>query len=257
MAKQPKRARQANGKKGRREEPAVSPGLEPNQRILAAYLLGRDNHVWRLLRKLNMDETREALQIRQEIHVAIVELAPVIYPKLSIDPAEGRAVLQWTPNPSTKFESLDLGTAICSDWFHSVMNHPLKESLLLAPWFQLGSAIGECQSGTIDLPPFAGLGKLIRAAELLADNNNFPIAELKAIAAGKTTLADQGNNRFLYNVLGWDPRRYSWPSTRGIAAFRAARRIGQSYRTPATTSSGRHRSEDPQATKSVFHAQHE
>jgi hypothetical protein len=207
MAKKRKQVKHdRSGRTGGRKSPAPSE-LEMHQRILAAYMLGRDSHLWRFDRKLGIDELPDGLRLWKGIQDGIATLADRIYPRVLVELLGGRLAVQKRLDHVTKSGSPDESEAICAAWFHSLVGRALDGALRLGPWFQLGDAIGAFQAAVLDRPltlPPGGLGGLIHAAQSLTAEGNCQMAELNTMAAGVNDLAGQGNMAFLDGVLGRD-----------------------------------------------------
>jgi len=206
MAKERKRVHVRRGRTSGKKSPGLFE-LETNQRILAAYALARNSHLWQFHQGLGIDETSEGLRLWKGIHNGVFKLADRIYPRVLIELRRGGLLAQKKSDHCVKSESLEQSTEICFAWFHSLIGRALEESWRLAPWYQFGSAIGKflvAVLGNLVKLPSGGLGGLIKAARLLTAEGNCRIPELNTMVASSANLAGQGNLAFLHNVLGWD-----------------------------------------------------
>jgi hypothetical protein len=175
------------------------------QRILAAYTLGRDSHQWQLLRELDIDETSTGLGLWQNIQDGLIRLADRIYPRVLVElRRDGLEAQKEFDGPSTS-APLERPDGICFAWFHSLIGRALETSWQLAPWFQLGSTIGAFLVGVLREPlamPSGGLVAIRDAADALVKKQNCTMPELVALASNATEFAGPGSIAFLEGALG-------------------------------------------------------
>ncbi len=210
MAAKRRKAGHHGGKRTRRHDSPTSDASaasERSQRYLAAYILGRNSHLWRFSRELGIEGGDRGDQQWQELQNAATTLAGHIYPHILVALVRGGVAGHNTSSNSGTYEHEE---AQCLAWLHTVVGDALDKSPQLGQWYQLGTAIGAFLTAVLRDPlvmPSNGVQRLADAAQSLAKHRNrIVVPEIDAIAARASDLNSERAIAFFDDILGREHR---------------------------------------------------